>query len=121
MCGWTSWRTPRFEGSNLLNYTRIENAHEVRKITFSFLVCIEVQQTFSFHFSLLRHYQIPECFHVSKKLFLSSYNSSIMLQKFVMWPMRSALALISLTRQNKDDCFRSSELLRNTILSLKHV
>jgi len=27
-----------------------------------FLLCIEVQQTFSFPFSLLRHYQIPECF-----------------------------------------------------------
>ena len=50
-------------------YTRIENAHEVRTKTFNFLLCIEVQQTFSFHFSLLRHNQIPECFHVKKALF----------------------------------------------------
>jgi len=28
-----------------------------------FLLCIEVQQTFSFPFSLLRHYQMPECFY----------------------------------------------------------
>ena len=26
---------------------------------------LEVQQTFSFPFSLLRHYQIPECFYVN--------------------------------------------------------
>ena len=26
---------------------------------------VEVQQTFSFPFSLLRHYQMPECFHVN--------------------------------------------------------
>ena len=26
---------------------------------------LEVQQTFSFHFSLLRHYQMPECFYVN--------------------------------------------------------
>ena len=29
----------------LLNYTRIENAHEIRKKTFNFVFCIEVQQT----------------------------------------------------------------------------
>ena len=45
-----------------LNYTRIENAHKVRKKTFNFLLCIEVQQTSSFPFSLLRRYQMPECF-----------------------------------------------------------
>ena len=38
----------------LQNYTRIENAHEVCKKTFNFLLCKEVQQTFSFPFSLLR-------------------------------------------------------------------
>jgi len=43
----------------LLNYTRCENAHKVRKKTFDFLLCIELQQTFSFPFSLLRHYQMP--------------------------------------------------------------
>ena len=34
----------------LQNLTRIENAHEVRKKTFNFLLCIEVQQTVSFTF-----------------------------------------------------------------------
>jgi len=55
----------------LQNYTRIENAHEVRKKTFNFLLCIDVQQNFSFPFSLLRHYQIPEFFHVKKSFFLA--------------------------------------------------
>jgi len=36
--------------------------HNVRKQTFNLLLCTEAQQTFSFRFSLLRHYQIPECF-----------------------------------------------------------
>jgi len=48
----------------LPNYTRIENEHKVRKKTFDVLWCIEVQQIFSFPFSLLRHHQMPECFHV---------------------------------------------------------
>ena len=52
----------------LQNFTRIENAHEVRKKTFNILLCIEVQQTVSFPFSLLRQYQLPESFHV-KALF----------------------------------------------------
>ena len=54
---------PGLQGRILQNYTRIENAHEVRKKTFNFFLCIKVQQTFSFPFSLLRHYQIPECFY----------------------------------------------------------
>ena len=48
---------PGLQDRILLNYTRIENAHKVRKKTFVFL-CIEVQQTFSFPFSLLKHYQM---------------------------------------------------------------
>ena len=60
---------PGLQDRILLNYTRIENAHEVRKKTFNFLLCIEVQQTFSFPFSLLRNYQIPECFYVKKAVF----------------------------------------------------
>jgi len=75
---------PDLKNRILLNYTRIENAHKVRQKTFDFLLCIEVQQTFSFPFSLLRHYQMPECFYVNKLLFLSSCISSIMLQKLVM-------------------------------------
>jgi len=55
---------PGLKDRILRNYTRIENAHKVRKKTFDFLFFIEVQQTFSFPFSLLRHYQMPECFCV---------------------------------------------------------
>jgi len=58
------------QGRILLNYTRIENAYKVRKKTFDFLLCIEVQQqTFSFPFFVLRHYQIPENFYVKKAVF----------------------------------------------------
>ena len=49
----------------LVNYTRTENAHKVRKKTFDYLLCIEVQQIFYFPFSLLKHYQMPECLHVN--------------------------------------------------------
>jgi len=55
----------RLKDRILLNCTRIENAHKVRKKTFDFLLFIEVQQTFSFPFSLLKHYQMPECFYVN--------------------------------------------------------
>jgi len=46
---------PGLKNRILLNYTRIENAHEVRKKIFDFLLFIEIQQTFSFSFSPLRH------------------------------------------------------------------
>jgi len=39
----------------LLNYTRIENAQSKQENFRLFLLCIEVQQTFSFPFSLLKH------------------------------------------------------------------
>jgi len=42
---------------------------------------------------------------------LSSRNSSIMLQKLVMQPMRSEHALISNSGQNKDNCFVWSGLI----------
>jgi len=53
----------------LLSCTRIENAHKVRKKSFDFFLFEEVQQTFSFPFFLLRHYQMPECFCVDKRCF----------------------------------------------------
>jgi len=55
----------------LLNYTRVENAHKVglREKTFNFLLCIKIQLTIIFHFSLLRHYQMPECFYVKNCCF----------------------------------------------------
>ena len=51
---------PGLKDRILLNYTRTANAHKVRKKTFDFLFCIEVQQIFCFPFSLLRRYQMPE-------------------------------------------------------------
>jgi len=56
---------PGLQDRILLNYTRIENAHKVRKKTIDFLLCTEAQQTFSFPFYLLRHYQMPERFYVN--------------------------------------------------------
>jgi len=41
---------PSLQNRILLNNTRIENAHIVRKKTFDFLLCIEGQQNFSFRF-----------------------------------------------------------------------
>jgi len=58
-----------FQGRILLNYITIENAHKVRKKTFNFSLFIEVQHSFSFPFSLLRHYQIPESFYDEKAVF----------------------------------------------------
>jgi len=43
--------------------------HKVRKKTLSFLLCTEVQQIFSFPFSLLKRYQMPECFYVNNCYF----------------------------------------------------
>jgi len=60
---------PGLQDRILLNYRRIENAHKVHKKTFSFLLCAAVQQTFSFPFSMLKHYQIPECFCVNNCYF----------------------------------------------------
>jgi len=60
---------PGLQDRILLSYTRIENAHKVRKKTFNFLLCIEVQQIFSFPFSLMKHYQMPECFYVNNCCF----------------------------------------------------
>ena len=53
----------------LLNYTRIENAHKVCKKPYRFFA-MYVQRCpvnfFSgFSFSLLRHYEMPECFYIS--------------------------------------------------------
>jgi len=52
-----------------LNYTTIENAHEARKKTFNFLLFMEVAQIFCFPFSVLRCYQMPECFYVNNCCF----------------------------------------------------
>jgi len=56
---------PGLQDRILLNYTRIENVHKARKKSFDILLFIEVQQIFSCPFSLLKHYQIPECFYVN--------------------------------------------------------
>ena len=45
---------PGLQDRILLNYTRIENAHKLRKKTFDFLLFVEVQQTFCFSPLFLR-------------------------------------------------------------------
>jgi len=70
-----------------------------RKKTFNFSFCIEVQQSFSFPFILLRHYQIPESFDVTNCCFSAGVT---VLPCYRTWYSRSVLALISLSRQNKD-------------------
>ena len=60
---------PGLQDLILLNYTRLENTHKVRKKAFDFLLCIEVQQIFNFTFSRLKHYQMPEYFYFSKCCF----------------------------------------------------
>ena len=59
---------PGLQDRILLNYTRIEKAHKVRKKTFDLLLFIEIQQAYSFPFSLLRH-QMPECLCVNNCYF----------------------------------------------------
>jgi len=56
-------------GQSSLQETSITKNFQVRKKTFNFLLCTEVQQPFSFPFSLLRHYQMPECFYVNNCCF----------------------------------------------------
>ena len=60
---------PGMQDRILPNYTRIENAHKVRKKTFDFLLCIKIQQIFCFSFSVLRCYQMPECFYANNRCF----------------------------------------------------
>ena len=60
----------------ILNYTRIDNAHEVlRKKTCDFLLCIEAQQIFSYLFSLLTHIKCLNASMLTTAV-LSSCNSS---------------------------------------------
>jgi len=60
---------PGLQGRILLNYTRKEKPHKIRKKTLDFLLFTKVQQTFCFSFSLLRHYQMPECFYFNNCCF----------------------------------------------------
>jgi len=68
------------------------------------LLGIEVQQTFSFPFSLLRHYQMDASmlkvavFELVQQFYHATDIGNV--------AMLSALALISLSRQSKDNCFR---------------
>jgi len=56
---------PSLQNRILLNNTRIENEYKVHKKTWDFLLCTDVQQIFSFPFSLLRPYQMLEYFYVN--------------------------------------------------------
>jgi len=71
---------PGLQDRILLKYTWIENAHKVRKKTSYYLLCIEVHQTFSFPFSLLWHYQMPEYFYVMLKTVLKTAVFELMQQ-----------------------------------------
>jgi len=84
---------PGLKNRILINYTRIENAHKVRMKTFDFVVIYTTPANVLFSFFPAE----------TQLLFLSSCNSSVMLQKSVglMQLMWAALALISLSRQNK--------------------
>jgi len=85
----------------MLNYIRIQNVHKVRKQTLDFLLCIEVQQTFSFPFSMLRHHQMPECFYVYNCCFCAR---AIVLSCYRNWYVAKAVS-VNHSRQNKDICF----------------
>ena len=62
---------PGLKNRILLNYTKIENAHKVRKKAFVFFCVYRSPANFysSFPFSLLRHYQMPEWFYVNNCCF----------------------------------------------------
>jgi len=96
---------PSLQYRILLNYTKIKNARKVRKKTFVFLLCIKVQQTFSFPFSLLRHYQMPECLYVNNCCFefVQQFYHAADIGNVANGV--SAYALISYSRQNIDNCF----------------
>jgi len=53
---------PGLQDRILLNYTRIENARDVRKKTFDFSLCMEVQHIFSF---LFPWWDIIKCLNTS--------------------------------------------------------
>jgi len=58
----------RFARSNLAKlHKKCECA--LRKNTLNFLLCVDVQQTLSFPFSLLRHYQMPGYFYLNNCCF----------------------------------------------------
>jgi len=77
---------PLWQYRILLNHIRIESAHKYARITFVFLVrpMQKIQHTFSSPFSLLGHYQMPECFYSLTTAVFEFVNCSIMLQKLVM-------------------------------------
>jgi len=69
LCDWNGWRTPRFGIWNLAKLHKNWECAQSTKETFNFVLCIEVQKTFSFPFSLLWHYQMPERFCVKNCCF----------------------------------------------------
>jgi len=98
VCDWTVKHTRRHAGLQdriLLNYTRIENAHKVCKKTFDFLLCIEVQKTFSFPCQEFenagRYSRTTRCFSRIKDI--TSFDSKF---KDNSWRSRTSDDLISL-------------------------
>jgi len=74
-CATTGWRTPRLARSNLAKPHKNWKCAQSTQENFRFLLFamyIEDQQTFIFPFSLLRHYQMPECFYFNNCCFWAS-------------------------------------------------
>ena len=59
---------PGLQDRILLNYARIENTHKLRKKTFNFSLCVEVQHTFSF---------LSPCWDIIKCLNASMLKSAV--------------------------------------------
>jgi len=105
VCGWTGWWTPGLQDRVLLSCTRLENAHKVHKKTLVFLSCIEVQQTFSFPCSLIRHYQMPDCFYFNNCCFWADATGLSCCRNWWCSQCSQRMLLISNTKKNKDNCF----------------
>ena len=71
MRGWTVWRTPRFARSNFAKLYKIWECAYSTQINVRLLVMYRSPGNFysSFPSSLLRHYQMPECFYFNNCCF----------------------------------------------------
>jgi len=59
---WLKWRTSRVDSLKLVNYTRIENAHKVRKKIFVFyvvVICTITKEKEQIRACVSHYYQSP--------------------------------------------------------------
>ena len=107
MCGWTAWHTPRFARSNLAKPNSWHCAY-VRKKTFDFLLC-RLLKSSKFLVFLFPCWDITKCLNAS----ISTTAVFEPVQQFyhateignVANAVSTALALLSHSRKNKDNCF----------------